>query len=156
MFLLSISIQVLFAWFYSHVLEYILHRVMHDYKHFPFFFKHHFGGHHKIARQNEMRDDSYINIYTKASLFEVLSLLAGVLLHLPVFFFFPYAYVTLLFCVGQYYWMHRKSHIDIEWGKKHMPWHYQHHMSKNQHKNWGVRSNMIDKIEMLVDNYIKK
>ena len=146
MFIIFIVAQIFCAWFYSHVLEYYLHKVMHNYKKFPFFFKHHFSGHHKISRNNEMRDDSYINIYTKSSLFEVLSLLAGALIHLPLVFFFPYAYITLLLCVGQYYWLHRKAHIDVEWGKKNMPWHYKHHMSKDQHKNWGVRSDMIDKI----------
>ena len=144
MFLLSIFLQVLFAWFYGHILEYFLHRVMHDFKHFPFFFKHHFGGHHKISRKNEMRDESYDNIYTKSSLFECLGLLIGMIVHLPIVFFFPFFYITLLASAGQYYWMHRKSHIDVEWGKNKMPWHYKHHMSKDQHSNWGVRSNMID------------
>jgi len=146
MFLLSVFLQVTCAWFYGHILEYILHRVMHDYKRFPFFFKHHFRGHHKISRQNEMKDDSYINIYTKSSLFEVLGLSIGLIVHLPILFFFPFAYITLLLSVAQYYCMHRKAHIDIAWGKKVMPWHYKHHMSKNQHKNWGVRSDIIDRM----------
>tara|TARA_A100001011_G_C13635192_1_gene565608 strand:+ start:70 stop:525 length:456 start_codon:yes stop_codon:yes gene_type:complete len=146
MFLLSVFLQVVCAWFYGHLLEYFLHRVMHDFKRFPFFFKHHFGGHHRISRKNEMKDNSYINIYTKSSLFEVLGLLTGVVVHLPLVFFFPFAYITLLLSVGQYYWMHRKSHIDVEWGKEYMPWHYKHHMSKDQHTNWGVRSDIIDKI----------
>ena len=146
MFLFFVACQIIVAWFYSHVLEYFIHKLMHDYKNFGFFFKHHFGGHHKISRKNHMRDDSYINIYTKSSLFEILSLLAGALLHLPILFFFPFAYITLLVSAGQYYWMHRKSHIDIEWGKRVMPWHYDHHMGKDQHKNWGVRSNIIDRI----------
>ena len=146
MFLLSVCLQVGIAWFYGHILEYFLHRVMHDYKHYPFFFKHHFGGHHKISRQNEMKDDSYTNVYTKSSLFEVSGLMIGLIIHLPVLFFFPFAYITLLISVAQYYWMHRKSHIDVEWGKKNMPWHYRHHMSKDQHANWGVRSDIIDRI----------
>ena len=43
-----------------------------------------------------------------------------------------------------YYTMHRKSHIDVAWGKKWMPWHYEHHMGKDQHKNWGVRLPVFD------------
>ena len=34
-----------------------------------------------------MKDDSYVNIYTKASLFEVLGLAIGVIFHLPILFF---------------------------------------------------------------------
>ena len=146
MFLLSIFLQVLIAWLYGHVLEYFLHRVMHDYKHFPFFFKHHFSGHHKIARQNQMKDKSYINVFTKSSLFEFLGLSIGLIIHLPILLIFPFAYITLVISVVQYYYLHRKSHIDVEWGKKSMPWHYNHHMGKDQHENWGVRSNVIDQL----------
>lgn len=146
MFLLSVCLQVMIAWFYGHVLEYFLHRVMHDYKHFPFFFKHHFKGHHRISRQNEMNDDSYIDVFKKTSLFEFLGLTIGLIVHLPILLFFPFAYITILFSAAQYYWMHRKSHIDIDWGIKNMPWHYNHHMCKDQHANWGVRSNIIDVI----------
>jgi len=146
MLVFSIFLQVACAWLYGHILEYFLHRVMHDFKRFPFFFKHHFSGHHKISRKNEMRDQSYDNIFTKASLFEVLSLAAGAIVHLPLLFIWPFAYLTLLASIGQYYWMHRRAHIDVEWGKKRMPWHYQHHMSKDQHKNWGVRSDIIDRL----------
>tara|TARA_R110001583_G_scaffold88575_1_gene229508 strand:+ start:200 stop:676 length:477 start_codon:yes stop_codon:yes gene_type:complete len=146
MFFVFVSLQFVCGWFYGHILEYFLHRVMHDYKRFPFFFKHHFSGHHKLSRQNEMRDESYDNIYKKSSLFECIGLLIGILFHLPVLYFFPFAYIALLVGAAQYYWMHRKSHIDVDWGKKHMPWHYDHHMAKNQHDNWGVRSNIIDRI----------
>jgi len=34
--------------------------------------------------------------------------------------------------------MHRKSHLDVEWGKKWMPWHWDHHMGRDQNANWGV------------------
>jgi sterol desaturase/sphingolipid hydroxylase (fatty acid hydroxylase superfamily) len=93
-----------------------------------------------------MRDKSYDNVFTKTSLFEIIGLSIGVIVHLPLLFFFPFAYAALLIGTTQYYWMHRKSHIDVEWGKKKMPWHYAHHMAKNQHDNWGVRSNMIDNL----------
>ena len=37
-----------------------------------------------------------------------------------------------------YYFAHRKSHLDVQWGKKWMPWHFDHHMGKNQDLNWCV------------------
>jgi len=141
-----VVVQILAAWAYSHLLEYFLHQILHDFKHAPFLFKHHFSRHHKISRKNDMKDASYNKIFDTSSLFEIGSIFFGLILHLPFLFFFPFFYAVLVFSAIQYYAMHRKSHINIEWGKKYMPWHYKHHMGKDQHKNWGVRSNIIDKI----------
>jgi sterol desaturase/sphingolipid hydroxylase (fatty acid hydroxylase superfamily) len=46
----------------------------------------------------------------------------------------------------RYFYMHQKSHRDVEWGKKHIPWHYDHHMGKNQDANWGVTTAIWDLI----------
>ena len=146
MFWFFILLQICCAWLYSHILEYFLHKIVHDYKRFPFLFKHHFSMHHRISRQNKMRDKSYDKILSKTSLFELGTLSVLLIAHFPLFFFVPYFFITIVGCVFQYYWIHRKSHIDVEWGKKRLPWHYEHHMAKDQHANWGVRSNMIDKL----------
>jgi len=42
--------------------------------------------------------------------------------------------------------MHQKAHQDVEWAKKYMPWHYDHHMGRNQHANWGVTTAFWDLI----------
>tara|TARA_B100001250_G_C19800596_1_gene790860 strand:+ start:1741 stop:2250 length:510 start_codon:yes stop_codon:yes gene_type:complete len=140
-----IFVQALVAWFYSHLLEYGLHRVLHDYKRFPQFFKHHFGQHHKVSRNNEMYDKNY-ETFSDASYFEFKSVLLILVLHSPLILIFPYAYATLFFCAINYYYMHRKAHINVEWGRKKIPWHYDHHMNKDQHFNWGVRSDIIDRL----------
>jgi len=138
-------LQIIFAWFYSHIFEYAAHKYfLHDHRRFRFAFKNHFGKHHKISRKNDMKDESYKNILS--SRFEIYSLLVVSLIHLPIVFFFPAAYGTLVFCLLTYYALHRKSHIDVGWGKKWMPWHYAHHMGKDQHKNWGVRLPIIDMV----------
>lgn len=36
--------------------------------------------------------------------------------------------------------------MDLEWAKKHVPWHYDHHMGKNQDANWGVTTDWVDKL----------
>lgn len=141
---ISIVLQILIAWIYGHFLEYFLHIMMHDYKRFPYLFQHHFGGHHKISRNNKMRDPSYEDILDRSSLFEIGSIAIGLLLHLPIAFFFPYSYATLVIGLCIYYIVHRKSHIDIAWAKKYLPWHYDHHMNSNQHANWGVRLPFVD------------
>lgn len=136
-------LQIILAWIYSHIFEYIAHKfILHETKIFKFAFKHHFGIHHKIARNNNMYDRGYENIFS--SKFEILSLLITAVIHLPLFLFFPFAYLSLLLFITNYYLIHRKCHLDVEWGKKWIPWHYAHHMKTNQHKNWGVRLPIID------------
>ena len=66
------------------------------------------------------------------------------LLHLPVWFFFPAAYYTLLACAVSYYMIHRSCHTNNEWARNYASWHYDHHMGPNQHKNWGVRLPILD------------
>tara|TARA_S200000501_G_C20675188_1_gene678136 strand:- start:369 stop:818 length:450 start_codon:yes stop_codon:yes gene_type:complete len=135
--------QILAAWIYSHFFEYIAHKhFLHNHKHFKFAFKNHFSAHHKNSRKNNMHDKAYEDIFS--SKFEVLSLLTSIILHLPIVFYFPFAYFTLFYSAVMYYLLHKKAHTDIDWGKTWMPWHYDHHMGKNQNVNWGVRLPIFD------------
>ena len=34
--------------------------------------------------------------------------------------------------------------MDYVWARKHLPWHYDHHMGKNSNKNWAVRLPIFD------------
>ena len=140
-----IAAQIFLAWLYSHFYEYIAHRYfLHGKDNFRSVFKKHFGHHHASARKNNMGDSDYNKLLNID--FEVISLFLSLLFHSPLAIFFPYAYATLVVCTLSYYFIHRKSHIDPEWCKKWLPWHYDHHMSKNQHVNWGVRLPIFDYI----------
>ena len=140
-----ILFQLTLGWVYSHIFEYISHKyVLHNHKLFYKAFKNHFSTHHKIARKNNMYDRSYENIFS--SKFEVFSLVLIAIIHFPLLFFIPYFVLMTYLNLTTYYFVHRKSHIDIEWGKKWLPWHYAHHMNTDQNLNWGVRSPIIDKI----------
>ena len=75
---------------------------------------------------------------------EISLLLSGVIATLPVAFISFYLWLGLVSHAVLYYFIHRKSHIDVEWGKKWLPWHYEHHMGKNQNANWGVTSPIFD------------
>ena len=135
--------QILAAWLYGHIFEYIAHRyVLHNSKTFKKQFKQHFGQHHAVSRKNNMYDEGYESLIS--SDFEFYSLFLVSIVHLPIALFFPYAYATLACSVFSYYFLHRKAHTDVEWGKKWLPWHHDHHMEKNQHLNWGVRLPIID------------
>lgn len=137
--------QIILALLYGHIFEYVIHKYfLHNRKRFYFAFKNHFGEHHRVARKNGMYDSSYKSIFS--SKFEILSLLFAAIAHLPILYFFPYFYLTLLFELLSYYLIHRKSHLNVEWSKKWLPWHYAHHMGKDQNKNWGVRLPIFDLI----------
>ena len=142
-----IALQVLLGWMYGHAAEYFIHKyVLHNNKIFKKIFKRHFGTHHRIARKNEMYDASYIKLSKNSSAFELLGLSLLLLLHLPLMLIIPYFWITLLYSACVYYYVHRRSHVDVEWGRRWMPWHYEHHMGKDQHRNWGVRLPIFDRI----------
>ena len=146
-FFMWIALQIFGGWIYGHAAEYLIHKyVLHNHRWFKGPFKRHFGTHHRISRQNDMYDENYLSFFRKDSVFEVLGLSLLLLSHLPLLFIIPYFWMTLLYSACVYYYVHRRSHVDVEWGKKWLPWHYAHHMEKDQHQNWGVRLPIFDRI----------
>ena len=140
-----IALQVFIGWVYGHAAEYFIHKyVLHNNKLFKNIFKRHFGTHHRIARKNKMYDENYLNLLKKSSVFEILGLSLLLLLHSPLLLIIPYFWMPLLYSAFAYYYIHRRSHLDVSWGKKWLPWHYSHHMENDQNKNWGVRLPMFD------------
>ena len=151
------ALQFLVGWVYGHVFEYIAHRfLLHNRKKFKTVFRHHFGQHHNVARKNNMYDENYLKLFNKNNLFEPVSLILLLVLHIPTAFIAPGFFCAIVWSLTLYFFVHRKSHIDIEWGKKWLPWHYEHHMGKNQHENWGVRLPIVDKIAISFVNRKKK
>jgi sterol desaturase/sphingolipid hydroxylase (fatty acid hydroxylase superfamily) len=37
-----------------------------------------------------------------------------------------------------YYTRHKRAHLDPEWAREHLPWHYDHHLGPDQDQNWCV------------------
>ena len=148
--MLAACIQILVAWVYSHVAEYSIHRwLLHKFaakkgRLFSF----HWHGHHRVARINKFKDSSYFGhpfrINTAGK--ELLSLAFIIVLHVPVLFYFPWAFLTLCFSSCSYYYVHRRAHRDPSWACENLIWHYEHHMALNQNANYGVRSDVIDRI----------
>ena len=111
------------------------------------FWSFHWHDHHKAARQNDMRDPAYEeklftawNPQTK----EVVSLIAGGLVHLPLLPVAPFFVGTVWYSSIKYYHVHKKAHLDPEWAKEHLPWHYDHHMAPDQDCNWCVTKPWTD------------
>tara|TARA_Y100000593_G_C4275970_1_gene320077 strand:+ start:149 stop:625 length:477 start_codon:yes stop_codon:yes gene_type:complete len=149
-FLTSIALQIVITWIYGHVAEYSLHRwALHKAgakRGHPFSF--HFFGHHRNSRLNKFKDSAYLGFPLRwdAAGKELLSLFGLLVLHLPLYFYLPWAFAMVVFSICSYYYTHRRSHRDPEWAKKNIPWHYDHHMALNQNMNYGVRSDIIDRI----------
>ena len=100
----------------------------------------HWHEHHKTVRQEAMRDSNY-----EASVLrwngqgkEALGLIAAGLVHLPLFPIAPFFTGAYLYSLYNYYRVHKRAHLDPEWARQNVPWHYDHHMGPDQNANWCV------------------
>lgn len=128
-----------------HIHKYVLHHLG---KRKNSYWRAHWSRHHKMSRKNQFLDKDYQDPWWKNlnRRSEVYGLTAIVVLSFPVFILFSYFniilgisyYVTVIGYVFLYYYVHKKSHLDFEWAEKWLPWHVDHHLGKDQEKNWNV------------------
>ncbi|WP_138437084.1 sterol desaturase family protein [Marinobacter shengliensis] len=136
-----------FEW-YAH--KYILHGTPRPgqprYSPIPKSMKSHWQ-HHKIVRTTDYQDDGYAeglsNWRTRDEVTSLLKLTAITSLAMPVAPFFT---LGTYYAAARYFYVHRRSHLEPEWGKKAIPWHYDHHMNTNQDANWCVTRPWFDYI----------
>ena len=146
--MLGIPIGLLYASFG----EWFIHKkVLHEWgQDKESFWNFHFDEHHALVRQNDFKDPSYdrdlLNFDWNPQTKEAVGLAILVGAHMPLFPIFPFFTGTILFSGIHYYTTHKRAHQDPEWAKEHLPWHYDHHMGKNQHANWGVTNDWADRI----------
>lgn len=135
----------------ANAIEWYVHKhILHEKgKNKASFWNFHWGEHHKTARKNDFKDESYTkplfeewNPQSK----EAAALIAGAASLLPIAPLAPGFTAGMWFSAWNYYRVHKKSHLDVEWGKKHLPWHYDHHMGKDQNKNWCVTFPLWDHV----------
>jgi len=131
--LLGLVMANLYEWF---IHKYVLHVLG---KRKGNFWKFHWSEHHNTCRQNNNHDTK---VYGK----EIVALLLLVLLHLPLYYVDPIILTTVVVYAILYYTLHRYSHLRPEWGKKHMRWHWDHHMGKDQDRNWCILFPLADYI----------
>jgi sterol desaturase/sphingolipid hydroxylase (fatty acid hydroxylase superfamily) len=106
----------------------------------------HWAQHHRIARKNAMYDRSYEAPFWdwKERGKEIAGILGLAVAHLPLLKLSPSFTAAVIVSSFNYLYRHRKCHLDVEWGKKHMPSHYDHHMGPNQDANWCVSYPLFD------------
>lgn len=133
---------------YQNVGEWLVHKyLLHGQgKKKTSFWSFHFHEHHRAARLNRMVDKDYLRPlrgWTPQTK-EAAGLVGLTLLHLPLAPVAPFFYGTFVYANVRYYQMHKKAHLDPEWGRANLPWHYDHHMGPNQDANWCVTNPWAD------------
>ncbi|MBS2022791.1 MAG: hypothetical protein JST92_10295 [Deltaproteobacteria bacterium] len=135
---------------YSNAGEWLIHKhILHGLgKNRSSFWSFHWHEHHAKARKHDMHDDQY-----EKTLFswdpqtkELVSLLGLAAIHLPLLPIAPFFTGTVLWSMQRYYRMHKHSHLDGQWAKDDMRWHYDHHMGKDQNSNWCVTHPFFDHV----------
>ncbi len=106
----------------------------------------HWSEHHRICRQNGMIDPGYreLPLHWNTQGKELLFLLLVSLIHAPLIPWIPGYVSGIYFALGLYYYKHRRAHLDPEWAKAHLPWHWKHHMGNNPDSNWCITWNWLD------------
>ena len=100
----------------------------------------HWDDHHKVCSQNGMVDPGYRQLPLRWNTQgkEAAFLLGVALLHVPLWTFFPGYVAGMCLALSCYYYKHRRAHLDPEWARTHLPWHWEHHMGGDCDANWCV------------------
>ncbi|OTG69427.1 hypothetical protein B9T25_02290 [Acinetobacter sp. ANC 4470] len=104
--------------------------------------------HHREVRKTTFHDHGYVegisNWRTKNEIIS-LAVVAGAASVL----FYPISKgmaAAAVYSACNYYYIHRRAHLEPDWAMKKIPWHYDHHMNSNQDANWCVTKPWFDYI----------
>ncbi len=135
---------------YSNAAEWWIHKnILHGLgKNRSSFWSFHWHEHHAEARRHDMIDEQYFRSFLawEPQTKELAALLAGAVVHAPLFPVAPFFTATVWYCSWNYYRVHKRAHLDSEWAKEHLPWHYDHHMGRDQNANWCVTKPWADEL----------
>jgi hypothetical protein len=135
---------------YTNVAEWLLHKhMLHGLgKDKANFWSFHWHEHHRESRKHDMFDPQYVrSVFTWSPQGkEALALVASALVHVPILPIFPFFTLTVWYRTLRYYQLHKRAHLDREWCKENLPWHYDHHMGRDQNANWCVTHPWFDHI----------
>lgn len=120
------------------------------------FWAFHWHEHHRACRRNDNYDAQYEEpAWSHPTRAKEVALLAGAgLLTTPLLPVAPFFVGAVWYSTYRYYQVHKKSHLDIQWAREHLPWHYDHHMGPNQHANWCVTKPWFDQLMGTREPYV--
>jgi hypothetical protein len=112
------------------------------------FWAFHWHEHHRNVRQNGHIDPAYRKslLGWHAQSKEALALAGAAVSVLPLAPIAPFFTGAVIYSIVDYYRKHKRAHLDPAWAREHLPWHYDHHMGPDQHKNWCVTRPWFDRI----------
>ena len=121
------------------------------------FWRFHWAIHHKTVMRENFKDSDYNkNWWTSwnPQSKEAAALIGGAVAVSPLFPILPTFTAGIWFSQWNYFQVHKKSHLNPEWGYKYLPWHYDHHMGPDQDKNWCVTFPLWDYVMGTREHYI--
>ena len=139
--MIYVILQVLAGLIAASFIEWTVHKhILHELgKKKVSIFSFHWGHHHANARRNGFIDRSISGR-------EIVGVLSLCVLASPIWFLLPYMYYAMVVHAGTYYVLHTVAHAYPNFARKAIPWHYDHHMGKNQNMNWCVVHPLADLI----------
>jgi sterol desaturase/sphingolipid hydroxylase (fatty acid hydroxylase superfamily) len=142
-----VAFWIVLGFLVGSLVEWTAHKYFLHNRRFSAAFKSHFSVHHRNSRKNNGHDAMYFDFPPNSweeGASEIVYLLVIWLVSLPSYFISPWLCLTLTFHAAAYYFLHRKFHLRPTWGRRWMPWHWDHHMGPDQNCNWGVTSPIFD------------
>jgi len=132
--------------------KYLLHGLGRD-KRSRFSF--HYHDHHQAVRKHGGYDPAYEGPpwSTPTQAREAIGLTVIGLAHAPLFPIAPFYTSTIWYCLARYRRDHRRAHLDPQWARDHLTWHYEHHMG-DQDKNFGIVWAWVDLIAGTREAYV--
>lgn len=108
----------------------------------------HWHEHHRHSRKNGHRDPDYERPWWAATgqRREGLALLGAAAAVAPLLPVAPFFTATLWYCAANYYRVHKRAHLDPDFARDRLPWHYDHHMGPDQNANWCVTRPWFDHV----------
>ncbi|MBX3181631.1 MAG: hypothetical protein KIT72_12815 [Polyangiaceae bacterium] len=142
----------------ANAFEWVVHRyVLHGLgRRKQSFWAFHWHEHHGASRRGGMHDEHYERapLGWHAQGKELLGLTGVAVAVSALWPVAPFFVMTAYYSAFNYYRVHKRSHQDPEWARQHLPWHYDHHMGPDQHKNWCVTRPWFDQLMGTREPYV--
>ena len=132
-------IQLALGLFLGNLMEWVVHKYfLHNLgKKKASLFSFPWGVPHREARKNSFADP-------KVSPREFVGVFFLCLISSPIILVSPWVYTGMFVHAMVYLVIHNYAHKNPDWCYKYLRWHYDHHMGKDQDKNWCVVHPLAD------------
>lgn len=105
--------------------------------------------HHRMVRKTQFADECYEQgLAHERTRLELLSLGVVATAASAVVWWIPHSNKGMMaafwYSAARYFYVHQRAHLEPEWAKKRIPWHYDHHMNTIQDANWCVTRPWFD------------